>query len=207
MKKFIGNLKKLFLKRKDFTIFSNNCLAGFIYKRFNLPYLSPTIGLQIKPDDFIKFCKNYKYYLSLELKEAQDYDREWFASMGGNRETNFPTGKLDDITVIFQHSKTFEKAKDYWNRRKARIVDDNLFFILYDMTPNIKTAEEFETIESNRKLYLYHRGAVINTKSSFKITGLDNSTRAWWSRMNVFNPFSKPYFEQFNYTKWMNHFN
>lgn len=204
MKKIIGNLRKLQLKRKDFTVFGNNCISGFIYKRYNLPFLTPTISIHFKPSDFIKFCKNYKKYLAMELEQTDNYDKEWYVTLGGPKEPNCPIGKLGDLTLYFQHSKTFEDAKKDWDRRKARVVDNNLFFILYDMTPNIETAKEFETIENPRKLYLYHKGEDINTKSSFRIKGLENSTRTWWSKMNKFNPFSKTYYEQFDYTKWLN---
>ena len=204
MKKFIANLRKLQLKRKDFTVFSNNCLSAFIYKRYNLPFLTPTISIHFKPNEFIKFCKNYKHYFSVELTETKEYDKEWYASLGGCEEPNCPIGKLDDLTLYFQHSKTFEDAKRDWDRRKARVVDDNLFFILFDMSPSIEIAEEFETIESDKKLYLYHKGNDLNTKSSFRIRGLENTTRTWWSKMNRFNPFSKKYYEQFDYTKWLN---
>ncbi len=207
MKKLICNIRKLQLKRKDFTIFSNNCIAGFIYQKYNLPYLSPTVGMQFKPCDFIKFCKNYKDYLAMELEQTENCDNKWFSSIGGCHNINFPLGKLGDLTIYFQHSKTFEDAKKDWDRRKARIVEDNLFFILYDMTPSIETAKEFETIENPRKIYLYHKNKDINTKSSFKIKGLENSTIAWWSRMNKFNPFSKTYYEQFDYTKLLNKYN
>ncbi|MBE7707801.1 MAG: DUF1919 domain-containing protein [Cyanobacteria bacterium SIG27] len=30
------------------TVFTNNCLAGFIYERYGLKYLSPTIGIKFE---------------------------------------------------------------------------------------------------------------------------------------------------------------
>lgn len=40
---------------KSFTILSNNCWGGHVYRYFSLPYLTPTIGLYFYPDDYLKF--------------------------------------------------------------------------------------------------------------------------------------------------------
>ena len=204
LEKITGSIERMRLKNKKFTIFCNNCLASFIYQKYNLQYLTPTISINIKPCDFIKFCKNYKHYLSLEVEQTKICDKEWYASIGGGNNINFPLGKIDDITLYFQHATSFEQAKQDWDRRKTRIVEDNIFIILFDMIPDIKTAQEFENIEHFPKLYLYHKGDEINTKSAFKIQKLENTSRAWWGKMNRLNPFSKKYFEQFDFTKWFN---
>ena len=52
----------------NFTIISNNCWAGHVYRYFNVPYQTPTIGLFIFSEDYVKFCKQLKDYLSSELK-------------------------------------------------------------------------------------------------------------------------------------------
>ena len=76
-------ISSFLLKNKNITIFSNNCLAGFLYQKYGLKYLSPTIGANIEPSHFIKFCQNYKYYISLELEETLEYNQDWFSSIGG----------------------------------------------------------------------------------------------------------------------------
>lgn len=179
-------------------------MAGFIYQRYGLKYLSPTIGTNIEPSHFIKFCQNYKYYISLELEESLDYNQDWFSSIGGG-EINFPVGKLGDILIYFQHYKNFQEAKHNWDKRKARINHENLYMILYDTNPNIKNFKEFEKINFKNKLYLYHKGNYINSTLAFFIKEFDeNLGRGWWSKMHKHNPFSKKYFEQFNFTKWFN---
>lgn len=36
---------------KEFYIISNDCWGGGIYRRLEMPYLSPTVGLWIDPKD------------------------------------------------------------------------------------------------------------------------------------------------------------
>ena len=80
-----------------------------------------------------------------------------------------------------------------------------MYMILYDINPSIETFKKFETVDFVKKLYLYHKGEFINSSLAFYIKNFDEkSGRGWWSRMNRFNPFSKKYFEQFNFTKWLN---
>lgn len=197
-------LRRIKLKNKNITIFANNCLAGFIYQRYGLKYLSPTIGINFEPLQFVKFCQNYKYYISLEMQETKEFNQAWFSSIGGGK-IDFPVGKLGDINVYFQHSKSFQEAKNDWNKRKLRINPDNVYMILYDVNPSIEAFKEFEKINFKNKLYLYHKGEHIDSNLAFFIKGFNEKlARGWWSKMNKNNPFSKKYFEQFDYTKWFN---
>lgn len=52
------------LKNRDFSIICSNCVGGVIYHELNLPFLSPTINLFIKPSDYIKFVSNLNFYLT-----------------------------------------------------------------------------------------------------------------------------------------------
>lgn len=51
-----------------FTIISNNCWGGHVYRYFNMPYDSPTIGLFFESTDYIKFISNLKHYINQELR-------------------------------------------------------------------------------------------------------------------------------------------
>ncbi len=51
------------LQKKKFTIISNNCWGGYVCRCFNSLYQSPTVGLFIMPDDYIKFINNLEYYV------------------------------------------------------------------------------------------------------------------------------------------------
>lgn len=117
--KYEENLQKR-IKNSDFTILASNCAAGIIYNRLGMKFLSPTINMWFKQEDFIKFCTNLEHYVSTELEfvELADF--------------NFPTAKLGDIYLYFNHSKTQEEAKESWDKRKKRINYDNLYILMYD---------------------------------------------------------------------------
>ena len=56
--KITGKIKQRKFLHKDFTIISNNCFAGIVYRNNALPYNTPTAGLFFMADDYIKFVYN-----------------------------------------------------------------------------------------------------------------------------------------------------
>lgn len=108
IKKYEKNLRKR-LKNDNFTILASNCAAGIIYNRLGKQFLSPTINMWFRQDDFIKFCLNLPYYLSCDLHFV-------------DTEYEYPVAKLDDIHLYFNHSKTNEEALENWNKRKKELI-------------------------------------------------------------------------------------
>ena len=53
--KYLSRFRKRKLFNKNFTIISNNCWAGWVYRRYNIEYKTPTVGLFIMPDDYMIF--------------------------------------------------------------------------------------------------------------------------------------------------------
>lgn len=78
----IHRMLKIFLK-KDITILSNNCAAGFIYHRYGLRFNSPTVNLQMSPKDFLKYVQNIEHYSECEIAEISNPDEEMFKALGG----------------------------------------------------------------------------------------------------------------------------
>lgn len=145
VKKIKSRLKRNFLEKKfsllkNKTIFSNNCLASFIYQDLKVEYLSPTIGVQIPIIDFCKFCKNVSHYVKQNLIEGDSKDFETvFKNVGGDN-INFPCAFLSDIKIMFQHEKTFEEAKEKWARRLLRIKKDTIVIMWvhsFELCPNL----------------------------------------------------------------------
>ena len=185
-------------KLGSFTLIANNCIAGFLYQKFNISYFSPTIGLQLPQDDFVKFCSNINYYIDGELIENSDDKQDVFTSLGGGK-IDFPVGKIHDITIFFQHYKTFAEAKEKWEKRKNRINEKKMFFIfiVYDNTP-IEIIKEFELLPINNKLIITNNER-IESPISF---ALHNGSNPWFAKMND-KLFSKTYYEQYNFNKWI----
>lgn len=126
------------LKNKNYSIISNNCWGGRVYQRYGLPYTSPTVGLLLFADDYIKFVSNLKYYLSLELKFIPKKESRYYDDYQ-EKDKYYPIGVLDDIEIVFLHYKSEEEAREKWNRRKARINWDNLIVKFNDQN---KATEE-----------------------------------------------------------------
>ena len=121
-----GKRKKL--NNTDFTIISNNCWGGITYEEFGLRKNSPTIGGYFFSDDYLKFVKNLKYYLSLDLtfipveKAAHS---KWIIENGDNKAI---VGVLDDVEIVFIHYPSKEVVYRKWTDRVKRVNWDNLIF-------------------------------------------------------------------------------
>ena len=114
------------LKTTDFTIISNNCWGGVTYEYFDLEKKSPTAGLWMFSDDYLKFISNLKYYLSLEIEMKEAKDSRRYDRLVAYSSEAAPIGVLDDdIEIVMLHYKDPEVAKDKWERRRKRVNYDN----------------------------------------------------------------------------------
>lgn len=132
------------LKNKTFSIISNNCWGGRVYQRYGLPYTSPTVGLLLFADEYIKFVSNLKYYLSLELTFIPKIQSKYYEYYT-EKERYYPIGVLGDIEIVFLHYKSENEAYEKWNRRKKRINWDNLIVKFNDQ--NRATEEHIRTFD------------------------------------------------------------
>lgn len=127
------------------TIISNNCSAAALYQDENMVYGSPTIILQILPQEYTKFCKNLEHYMNCDVKpytEFSDIHRQYCEEFYGQL-PYFPCGIIDDVMILFQHYKTFDEARQKWNLRKSRVNYDNIGFVFILEKPYLKEAVEF----------------------------------------------------------------
>ena len=181
-----GKLRKMFLNNTDFTIICNNCWGGYIYRHFGIPYLSPTVGLYFFAEDYVKFCTNLHYYLSLNLHFISAHESRHYDELIKRKNENAIIGVLDDIEVVFLHYSSQQEAYEKWNRRRERVNYDNLIFKFSKM--NCCTEKElalFDAFEARKKFAfvpeqdnnLYRCG--INTK--LKGTEILNDT-LWFEK-------------------------
>ena len=143
------------IKSRDFTVISNNCWAGKLYQYLDMPYLSPTVGLYFFADDYIRFLKNLKHYMSLDLKFISFKASKHREVLIEHNQTKKPIGVLDDVEIIFLHYKTEEEAYEKWNRRKARINWNNLFIKFSKMNQCTEEhMKEFSELPFDKKILL-----------------------------------------------------
>jgi len=147
----IGPIRRDVLVNKGailpFTIISNNCWGGHVYRFFAESYASPTIGMYFFTPDYIKLLNNLEYYFNLPLdfityKESKYKNK--LEEYGGDN-LSCPIGKLDDIECIFLHYSTQQEAKDKWERRKKRINWDNLYVKMSEQ--NLCTEEHLKAFD------------------------------------------------------------
>lgn len=147
------NKVRTLIKKNDITIVSNNCWGGHLYRDLNLPYNSPFIGLFITSPDYIKMLNDFEGYMNQELtfitKSILDEGKS------NPKPRNYPIGVLKDIEIHFLHYQNESEAKEKWNRRKARINWDNLYFKFSEKfycTPEL--VREFDSLPLENKLVL-----------------------------------------------------
>ena len=115
-------------------IISNNCIMTTSLKRYNMKYDTPTIGLQVLPEEFLKFCLNIDKYLKEDLVEYTDFSQEhktMLTHMFGYSDIEYPCALCGDILIVFQHYKDFAEGRSAWYRRRKRCDCRNLGFIFY----------------------------------------------------------------------------
>ena len=164
------------IKSRDFTVISNNCWAGKLYQYLDMPYLSPTVGLYFFADDYIKFVKNLKYYMSIDLKFISVEESKYKDELIKRKHDLIPLAKLDDVEIVFLHYKTNEEAKEKWNRRKQRINWENIYFKFSKM--NFCTEEHlkaFSELPFRHKFMLNNRKPILyNCEYYWKGEGNEN---------------------------------
>lgn len=181
------NIKRAYnkkrIKSRDFTVISNNCWAGKLYQYLDMPYLSPTVGLYFFADDYLKFVKNLRYYMSQDLTFITVNESRYKDILIARHHDIVPLAKLDDVEIVFLHYKTKEEAKEKWNRRRQRINWDKLYFKFSKM--NLCTEDHLKKFSelpfrhkfmlNNRKPTRYNCEFYWNGKSNEKEILLDTS--------------------------------
>ena len=56
------------------TIISNNCSGAAVMHELGMEFKTPTINLQILPEQFNFFCRSLAYYMSMDLVECSVSD-------------------------------------------------------------------------------------------------------------------------------------
>lgn len=114
--------KYIQLIENPITIISDDCWGGEVYHALSLPFSSPTVNINWKQGEYIKFISDLPYYLQQPLRCGR---RE-------NLETGeYPIGLLGEndrqVQMELIHNISFDEASQQWKRRQKRINFDNIF--------------------------------------------------------------------------------
>ena len=124
-----------------YTLITSNWIGGIINKRVGQPQNSPTFNLWILQSDFIKFVLNLQYYLKQELEFIDS-------------EYNYPVAKLGDIKINFAHYYSELEAEEAWERRKERIIGDNIYIIMYEDEVTREQLLELQKVKCKKLIVL-----------------------------------------------------
>jgi len=145
---------KCFLKNTNFTIISNNCWGGTVYRDYGLEYYSPTVGMYFFAEEYIKFLRNIRSYMTMEPHFIDFTKSKYYNYMlENNHETNILIALIGDVEIVFLHYKSKEEAFNKWERRKKRINWDNMIVKFNDQ--NLCTEElinEFDKMNFKNKI-------------------------------------------------------
>lgn len=197
------------IKKDSFTIISNTCIGGVICHDLGKPFLSPTVNIYIRPKDFVKFCMNIKHYLEIPLTEIPY-----------NADIGYPVARLDDIVLYCKHFKDFDEANDAWNRRKARIDWDNVYFIMTDrdfippvsITNTIQACDEddirkFDLLPFTNKICIVRNADYVKKYESCRLLLRGNDSKCVGIITNIIGITGKrmyQYVENFDYIQFLN---
>ena len=190
--KYISKIRYRFLKKKGFTIISNNCWGGWVYRTFGLEYQSPTVGLFIMPDDFLKFVNNLEYYLNeCELDFIDPESSKYYDELKTHEKFGeYPIGLLGgDVEINFLHYKSRDEAYEKWNRRAKRIHWDNLIIKFNDQNGCSKEQiDYFNNITKYRKMICFVSKKYVGRYNiymwEFKKDGYVVDDK-WWCRQHL----------------------
>jgi len=141
------------LDNRNFTLISNNCLAGIIYSDLGLQFTSPTINLYFESQDYLYFVKNLKAYINGSMTDVSD-----------PAIASFPIGRLKpsehflpEIRIFFMHYKSYKEAYDSWYRRCQRIHYDNIFYLweVNKANTDFFLIQEFDNQPFNKVIFCY----------------------------------------------------
>ena len=184
--------KRLRLKNIDFSLIASNCNGAMILHDLNLRFNSPFVDLWIKPQDFIKMCRNLKDYMNCNLH---------FTNEEG---INYPVGIIKDIRIYFQHYQSEQEAENKWNKRKQRINYDNIFILFTDRDGCTKQdLIDFDNLKYKNKAVFVHK-PIPDINSAVYIRGFEQNDSVGMC-MDYKGRFSlKRYYDDFDYVSWLN---
>lgn len=136
--------KKQRLKNKNPSIISNNCVGGVMSHDLGQQFCSPTVNLYFKAEEYIRFLRNLKYYLSLDVVQLES-------------DLPYPVGIIDDVRIFFMHYSSFEEAKRKWDERKKRVNFSNLYVIMTEKEECTEDLmKQFDALEYRKKILFTH---------------------------------------------------
>jgi uncharacterized protein (DUF1919 family) len=133
-----------------FTVVSNNCWGADLYPALGMRYLTPFVGLFIKPECYLRLLQDFRGILTQRLGFKKTSHHPEVNQLRLTQRLSYPIGSIgDDVEIHFMHYKSEEEALTKWNRRVLRISpDDERLFIKFCDTdsPSTDQLRKFDSL-------------------------------------------------------------
>ena len=151
--KYTGIFKQKKLKNKNFSIISNNCFGGIIYRNNHLLYKYHKGLFVVLAHEYIKFIYNIRKYINdVEIEEVKIENSKYFQYLKEKNYTGI-IGKIDDIEICFLHYTDIKEVNEKWNRRSKRINWNNIIYKFNDQNLcTYKELKEFDDFKAKNKI-------------------------------------------------------
>ena len=170
------NILRRKLRRPEFTIISNDCWGGEVYKYLGLPYSTPFVGVLVLSPCYIKLLENLRHYLAqpLQFKPRSKYG--YIAALKKRSGVDFPIGVLGgDVEIHFFHYTSEREAMEKWVARVGRINWDNIYF-KYDCNKDLATDDDlrrFDRLDCAKIAFGVKEVAGVSSLVTFRKWNLD----------------------------------
>jgi len=193
------NIRKV--SNKQFSIISDDNWGKEVYDAFDIPYLSPFIGLHVFNTDFIKLASNFESYIKkpvIFIPHSQSKHKKTFRHSFGE---NYPLGLLgNEIELHFVDYKTSDEALKNWNDRVSKINFDNLFFKMDASWEE----NNFEALQAFQHIQYANKVCFLNCHDKEKFDLIHRYVQP----IDYWNPVSEIFFPQslcsFDLIGWLN---
>lgn len=152
--RLFAGLRRRKLSNTDFTIISNNCWGGHVYRRYGLEYKTPTVGLYFYADDYVKFLSKLRFYLEAPLTFIDVNSSAHRDELIRKGQENVIIGTLNnEVEIVFLHYKSRDEAYEKWTRRAKRVNYDNLI-VKFSQMNNCRSEhlEYFDSLPFEKKV-------------------------------------------------------
>ena len=163
--------------------------------QYGMKNLSPTIGMIIYPDDYLKFCTHLHKYTNMQLEFISFEKSKYYESVVHRKE--YPIARLDDIELHFLHYHSQKEAELKWERRIKRICWDCVIYKFNDQNGCTKEMlQRFCSLPlANKLCFVCKRNWIPGT---IAIKGILNKNEIKFS----YEPYGHN--RQFNVTEYLN---
>lgn len=178
------------LKNKEFTIISNDCYGGELYKDLGLKYTTPFVGLMVPAPCYIELIKDLKLYLESPLCFINNSRYKFINNFRRESRELYPIGLLKkDIEIHFIHYSSESEVMETWTRRLHRINWDNIF-VIFIGDKDLCTEEilrNFDYLQIKNKI-AFTAKTYLDIKSTVHIKDyVDNGARMYKKSLKSFD--------------------